>query len=69
MEDSTSRDDIRKLLKTFGIQADEAVIAHLARNPGEQPLRLRLVLEDITDYRENRPAEPLHLEIEGQIRR
>jgi ribosomal protein L12E/L44/L45/RPP1/RPP2 len=29
----SSRDDIRKLLKTFGIQADEAVIAHLARNP------------------------------------
>ena len=28
MEDS-SRDDIRKLLKTFGIQADEAVVAHL----------------------------------------
>jgi hypothetical protein len=69
MEDSTSRDDIRKLLKTFGIQADEAVIAHLALNPGEQPLRLRLILEDITDYGENSPAEPLHLEIEGQIRR
>jgi hypothetical protein len=69
MEDSTSRDDIRKLLKTFGIQADEAVIAHLAVNPGEQPLRLRLILEDVTDYGENPPEEPLHLEIEGEIRR
>jgi hypothetical protein len=69
MEDSTSRNDIRKLLKTFGIQADEAVIAHLALNPGEQPLRLRLILEDVTNYGANPPAEPLHLEIEGQIRR
>jgi hypothetical protein len=69
MADSTSRDDIRKLLKTFGIKADEAVIAHLALNPGEQPLRLRLILEDITDYGEEPPAEPLHLEIEGQIGR
>ena len=68
MEES-SRDDIRRLLKSFGIQADEAVIAHLARNPGEQPLRLRLVLEDITDYGENPPAGPLHLLIEGEIRR
>jgi hypothetical protein len=28
---STQRNDMRALLKTFGIQADEAVIAHLAR--------------------------------------
>ena len=69
MEDSTSRDDIRKLLKTFGIQADEAVIAHLALNPGDQPLRLRLILEDITNYGENPPTAPLHLEVEGQIQR
>lgn len=65
----SSRDDIRKLLKTFGIQADEAVIAHLARNPGQTPLRLRLVLEDLTDYGASPPTRPLRVEIEGNIRR
>ena len=68
MEES-SRNDIRKLLKTFGIQADEAIIAHLARHPGEQPLRLRITLSDLTDYRDTLPNQPLHLEIEGEIRR
>ena len=65
----SSRDDIRKLLKTFGIQADEAVIAHLARNPGQTPLRLRLALEDLTDYGAVPPNQPLRVEIEGTIRR
>ena len=65
----SSRDDIRSLLKTFGIQADEAIVAHLARNPGEQPLQIRLLLEDLTDYGDSPPEGPLHLEIEGDIRR
>ena len=68
MEES-SRGDIRRLLKTFGIQADEAIIAHLACNPGQDPLRVRLILEDLTDYGPTPPDQPLHLEIEGQIRR
>jgi len=63
------REDIRSLLKTFGIKADEIVIAHLARNPGEIPLQIRLILEDQTDYGDNTPETPLHLEIEGEIRR
>ncbi len=67
--EETSRDDIRRLLKQFGVRADEAVIAHLARNPGDKPLRVRLTLEDLTDYGSNAPAAPLHLEIEGEIRR
>ena len=46
--EQSSRNDIRRLLKTFGIQADEAITAHLARHPGEGPLRIRLVLEDLT---------------------
>jgi hypothetical protein len=65
----TSRDDIRRLLKQFGIRADEAVIAHLARTTGSQPLRIRLTLEDLTDYGGNPPSIPLRLEIEGEIRR
>lgn len=68
MEES-SRKDIRRLLKTFGIQADEAIIAHLARTTGQGPLRIRLTLEDITDYGDTSPVEPLHLQIEDDIRR
>jgi len=45
------------------------VIAHLARNPGELPLQIRLSLEDRTDYGDHAPETPLHLEIEGEIRR
>ncbi len=63
------REDIRSLLKTFGIKADELVIAHLARNPGDMPLQIRLTLEDQTDYGDHPPEPQLHLEIEGEIRR
>ena len=63
-----SRDDIRKVLKNFGIQADEAIVAHLARNPRAPDLKLRLVLEDHTDYGDAPPVERLHLEIEGHVR-
>ena len=67
--EEASRNDIRRLLKTFGIQADEAITAHLARHPGEGPLRIRLVLEDLTDYGDSPLAALLHLEVEGEIRR
>ena len=67
--ESPSRDDIRTLLKSFGIKADEVIIAHMARNPGEKPLMLKLILKDITDYGNAAPAESLHLEIDGEIRR
>jgi hypothetical protein len=67
--EETSRDDIRRILKTFGIQADEAIIAHLARNPGKGSLQIRLTLEDRTDYGGETPETPLILEVEGEIRR
>lgn len=66
---SSSRDDIRRLLKTFGIEADEAIITHLARTPGRSPLHLRVTLEDLTDYGADVPVKPLHVEIEGEIQR
>jgi hypothetical protein len=65
----SSRDDIRRLLKGFGIAADEAIIAHLARSPGTRPLHLRITLQDLTDYQGAPPEPPLHLVIEGQVRR
>jgi hypothetical protein len=66
---STSRDEVRKLLKSFGIAVDEAVIAYLAINPEIRQINLRLTLEDLTDYEGFSPAEPLHFELEGTILR
>jgi hypothetical protein len=65
----TSRDDIRRLLKTFGVKADEAIIAHLAQASGEGPLRLRVTLDDLTDYNGKPPAQKLHFTVEGEVRR
>ncbi len=68
MDEESARNDIRRLLKTFGIQADETILAHLARGTGSQPLHLRLTLSDLTEYGDAAPDHPLHLEIEGTIR-
>jgi hypothetical protein len=68
MEDA-SRADIRKLLKTFGVQADEAIFKYLLQNPGATPLRIRLTLTDLTEYEDAPHGEQLHLEVEGQVRR
>ena len=64
---SSKRDDMRAFLKNYGIQADEAVVIHLARNPSIKSLHLRLSLQDLTDYGENIPTESLALELEGRI--
>lgn len=66
--DELSRADIRALLKTFGVKADEAIGAHLARNPAAAPLRLRLQLTDLTDYGDDAPDQPLQLTVEGVVR-
>lgn len=68
MTDDTARDDIRKLLKTFGIQADEAIIRHLERLPEPKTLKIRLTLEDHTDYGNQVPDRPLALSIDGEVR-
>jgi hypothetical protein len=65
----TSRTDIRRLLKAFGIQADEEVSAHLENHPGLEKLHIRLILEDLTDYGDSPPDESLRLELRGEIRR
>ena len=68
MEDQT-RQDIRRLLKSFGIQADETIMAFISRNPGKTPLHVRLTLQDLTDYGDTLPGQPLVVEIEGEISR
>jgi hypothetical protein len=64
-----SRDDIRQLLKEFGVRADEAIVAHLVRAAGTRPLRHRCTLEDLTEYGGEEPPHRLHLEVEGTVRR
>lgn len=68
MDDQT-RKDIRRLLKTFGVRADEALVAHLASNPDVKGLRVRATLEDLTDYGDDAPDEPLRVEVEEEINR
>ena len=62
-----SRGDIRRLLKTFGIEADESVIAHISQGLAVSELRLRITLTDLTNYGTNPPEQPLGLEIEGSV--
>ncbi len=59
--------NIRQLLKAFGIQADEAVMAYLGQNTNLDTLSVRLTLEDITDYGQNEPANRLFIQVEGDI--
>lgn len=67
--ESPTRDDIRQVLKTFGIKADEAITEHVESLGAGPPLQVRLLLEDLTDYGSEPPEQPLRLEIKGQIRR
>lgn len=62
-----ARTDIRRLLKRFGVQADEAVVRHLARLPQARPLRLRCTLEDCTDYGAGAPAAALAVTVEDEV--
>ncbi len=67
--DDQSRKDIRRILKTFGIRADELLVAHLARNPALSKLRVKITLEDMTEYDDSPDVEPANLVIEDEIRR
>ena len=61
---SSTHDDIRKLLKEFGLTADETVSAYIIENKPTQPLRLRIVLEAVT---EGAVVSPLRVEVEGTV--
>jgi len=63
---SRAHDDIRRLLKEFGLTADETVSAYLIETKPDRPLRLRIVLEDMTDYA-TPPPRPLRVEVEGEV--
>jgi hypothetical protein len=63
---SNVHEDIRKLLKEFGLTADETVSAYLIENKVDRPLRLRITLEDVTAY-ETSPSDPLRVVVEGDV--
>lgn len=67
--DDNSRKDIRALLKTFGVKADEAIVGHLAKNPDVSQLKLKVTLEDMTDYGSSAPSEALSFVVDGAINR
>ena len=67
--DEDNRKDIRRLLKTFGIRADEAIVAYLTRHPELRSLRVRITLEDITAYSDEKPAEMPQVVVEDTIER
>jgi hypothetical protein len=64
---SHAHDDIRKLLKEFGLTADETVSAHMLETKPDRPLKLRIVLEDVTQY-DTPPPEALRVEVQGEVR-
>jgi hypothetical protein len=64
---SNAHDDIRKLLKEFGLTADETVSAYLIEEKPPRPLQLRIVLEDVTPY-EAPPGQRLRVEVSGEVR-
>ena len=67
--DDNSRKDVRALLKTFGVKADEAIVGHLAKNPDVQQLTLKITLEDVTNYGSSSPSEELSFVVDGNINR
>lgn len=67
MQEQT-RYDIRMLLKSFGIQADQALTAHMANILPGKVIQVRITLEDTTEYDDPALEGSLGMEIEGKIR-
>ena len=66
---NATNDDIRRLLRTFGMQADEAMQAQAKNAEGAVVLRFRLVVEDVTDYGGTKMETPPRIfETEGEVR-
>lgn len=61
--------EIRRLLKIFGIQVDNEVSKFLADHPEFETIQIRLTLEDISDYDETPPSDLVAITIEGEIGR
>ena len=66
MSDEMCKKDIRGLLKTFGVMADEAIVSHIAKNPNLSKLNLKVTLEDNTKYSDE-SIEKIKLEVTKDI--
>ena len=66
MSDEMCKKDIRGLLKTFGVMADEAIVGHIAKNPNVNTLNFKVILEDLTKYYDEN-TEKLSLEVTKSI--
>tara|TARA_B100000497_G_C7581497_1_gene350060 strand:- start:164 stop:373 length:210 start_codon:yes stop_codon:yes gene_type:complete len=66
MSDEICKKDIRGLLKTFGVMADEAIVGHIAKNPNVNTLNFKVTLEDLTKY-DDENTEKLSLEVTKSI--
>ncbi len=64
-----TQSDIRRLLKTFGVKADDTIMHHLTDHPEIQSLKIRIRLEDDTDYSQYPELLPLAFEISGEVKR
>ena len=49
MTDEICKKDIRALLKTFGVMADEAIVGHIAKNPAIIQVIITTFLGSIPD--------------------
>lgn len=61
-----TQNDIRRVLKNFGMEVDRLITEYMDRLPRNQSIRVRLILQDITEYKDT-PPDQLHFEIEGEI--
>ncbi len=68
-EPNNREQDIRRLLKTFGVKADQLIQEHFQEFPDLGKIHMRLVLVDLTDYGKEEPEPRLHFEVEGDVRR
>ena len=66
MSDEICKKDIRGLLKTFGVMADEAIVGHIAKNPNLSKLNLKITLEDNTKSSDE-SIEKIKLEVTKDI--
>ena len=63
---SSAHDDVRRLLKEFGVSADETIMAYIIEQKPKRPLQIRIVLEDVTEY-DAAPPQVLRLEVSGTV--
>jgi hypothetical protein len=67
-KNAETRSDIRSLLKTFGIQADEILTAYIEENPDGPSLEITITLE-ATVTSGTGIEKPLSLVMEGTVSR